>query len=46
MQSCINCYHSWMCRTKTPDFYKKHLENDEVCILWEDDSLDYDEYDE
>ena len=43
MMSCLNCYNSWMCKTKTPEKYKIHLDNDTACINWEDDSVDWDD---
>lgn len=46
MQSCLNCYNSLICVAVTPEKRKKHLENDTVCINWEDDSVDWDEEDE
>ena len=45
MQSCLNCYNSWMCKTKSPKFYEEHLENDTPCRKWEDDSVDWDKED-
>lgn len=44
MQSCINCYHSSICKSENPDFYKKHFENSETCVSWENENVDY--YDE
>lgn len=45
MISCLNCYNSWLCKTRNPEFYKEHLENDTTCSNWEDDSVDWDSED-
>ena len=42
MKDCLNCYNSWMCKMKTPEFYKEHFENGVTCFKWEDDSVDWD----
>lgn len=41
MRYCLNCYNSWICKTKTPAKYEKHFKEDTTCSNWEDDSVDW-----
>ena len=45
MRCCFNCYNSFICETKYPEYYKRHLEGDFVCWDWEDDAIDYNDRD-
>lgn len=46
METCQNCYNSFMCIRYNKAKYEKYKELNKGCVNWEDDRLNYDEEEE